>query len=153
MRPSSIFPKASAVIAVLATSCAQLPGGLLASGQTLKGKISGSGLGSKTKIGIKMGTFLPSQMTSAEVVNVSSDGTWSYGLPAGKDQVTAFAFVDANGNGKFDTDETNSFESVKCPNCSYIVATLVGDSWKVAIKRSGTSSDADLASAHVQFDA
>ncbi|MBM3275583.1 MAG: hypothetical protein FJZ00_10540, partial [Candidatus Sericytochromatia bacterium] len=59
MRPSSIFPAALAVITVFAAGCAQLPGGLLASGYTLKGKISGSGLGAKTKIGIMVDSTLP----------------------------------------------------------------------------------------------
>ncbi len=146
------FPKFLPLVALLA-SCAQLPGLNLGTGQTLKGKVSGGTFsGSTTKVGVIAGSFLPSDMTKAAVVSVGSDGAWTYSLPAGgRDDLTVFAFQDSNSNGKFDSGEKNSYTS--CPGCSYVVASPVGDTWKVYIKRSGTSSDADVAGANIEFSA
>lgn len=144
------FPKYVIAIGLAAgmAGCDILPAGLtLGTGNTLKGKVVGSGLGAKTKIGVMAGSFLPSEMTRAEVVSVSSDGSWSYSIPGGRDLLTAFAFLDANENGKFDSGETTSY-----PN-NYVVASLVGDAWKVQVKRPGAASDADLAKANIDFSA
>jgi len=148
----SSFPKYLPLLALLA-GCAQLPGLTLGPGQTLKGKVSGATFsGATTKVGVLSGSFLPSDMTRAAVVSVSGDGSWSYSLPAGaKENLTVFAFQDTNGNGKFDSGEKNSYTG--CPGCSYVVASPVGDAWKVYIKRSGTSSDTDVASANIDFSA
>ncbi len=150
------FPKIAFVIGLAAVvgGCDIIPGGLaIGTGQTLKGKVSGSGLGAMTKVGIMTGSFLPADLGRADVASVGADGAWSYQIPSGRDSLTVFAFADANGNGKYDSGETNSYQSTSCPNCSYVVASLVGDAWKVAIKRSGTSSDTDLARANIDFSA
>lgn len=144
------FPKFAfaIVMAAFVAGCDIIPSGLgLGTGQTLKGKVSGSGLGAKTRIGVMSGSFLPSDLGKADVVTVNADGTWSYAIPAGREIVTAFAFVDANGNNRFDSGETSSYPG------NYVVASLVGDSWKVQIKRSGTASDADLARANIELSA
>lgn len=135
-------------MAIFAAGCDLVPGGLgLGTGQTLRGKVSGTGLGARTRIGVMAGSFLPSDLEKAEVVTVNADGSWSYAIPAGRELLTAFAFIDENGNNRYDQGEKTSYPA------AYVVASLIGDVWKVQIKRNGTASEADLARANLEFAA
>ncbi|MBI6545738.1 MAG: hypothetical protein HY692_03030 [Cyanobacteria bacterium NC_groundwater_1444_Ag_S-0.65um_54_12] len=134
------------------TACNVLPGWLVDAKSVLKGQISGSGMSKDTKLAVVFGLPDPSEFSQAEVIAVASDGSFSYPIPAGQENLTAFAFQDTNANSRVDAAEPNSFEVSKCRNCSYIQATLDRDVWKVLIREAGATLQVDIANAAIRFN-
>ncbi|MEB3298703.1 MAG: hypothetical protein VKO21_04385 [Candidatus Sericytochromatia bacterium] len=115
---------------------------------TLVGSISGSSV-TGLMVGVLQDIPFPEDLPKAAVVPVAADGSFRYAIPAGASSLTAFAFRDANGNGRYDAGEPNSYAG--CTACSYLQVVRVGDSWTVQAVGSGSTVAQGLASAKMTF--
>lgn len=136
------------LLALAATGCdaaGNLPG---LGTQVLTGTISGVALDG-IKVGVLRDIPFPEDLPKAEVASVAADGTFRYAIPAGVSNLTVFAFRDANGNGRCDADERNSYTG--CTSCSYLQVVRVGDQWTVQSVSSGGTQAQALGSARMTF--
>ncbi|MBM3259460.1 MAG: hypothetical protein FJY99_06915 [Candidatus Sericytochromatia bacterium] len=136
------------VLATLAAGCdaaGNLPG---LGTQVLSGTITGAAI-EGLKVGILKDVPFPEDLPKAEVVQVAADGAFRYAIPTGVSNLTVFAFRDANGNGRYDAGEANSYSG--CTACSYLQVVRVGEQWTVqAVGGSGTQAQG-LGSARIAF--